>query len=195
MIDGPRIGPPPAVATRPEPNMLARPTTLPILAGLVSLAAAEFVLPWASSPGQVLVDGRNEPDGLIALLLGLLILILALSRAARDSDSRTVQVMPALAGLCVLASTFDGLQVTSTIVSDSVASGVGAVLDSGMTAEVVGGVLVAVGGVATSVAIVRWSLANPSGGGTPRPVSVGQWLTSGWVDPEMERIGPTWRCC
>lgn len=189
MIDNPRIGPPPAVSANDEPNVLTRPSNLPIFAGVVILAAADFVLPWASIPDQVVVDGRNEPDGLITLFLGLLILVLALSRAARESDSRTVQIVPALLGLSVLASMLDSLQVTSTIVSGYVASGDSASLGSGMTAEVIGSVLVAVGGVAMSVSIVRWSLANPSGGGAARPASVGQWLTSGWVDPEMERIG------
>ena len=108
MIDNPRIGPPPAVSAKDEPNVLTRPSNLPIFAGVVILAAADFVLPWASIPDQVVVDGRNEPDGLITLLLGLLILVLALSRAARESDSRTVQIMPALLGLSVLASMLDG---------------------------------------------------------------------------------------
>jgi hypothetical protein len=188
MTGHPRIGPPPVAPLEEEPNLLARPSVWVIAVGLVCLAAAEFVLPWASIPDEVVVDGRNEPDGLITLFLGLLILFFALSHSAASSDTRTVQIASGLLGLAVLAIAVDAFQLTSAVVHDYVREEIGATLEVGMTAEGVGSLLVAVGGVATSVSIVKQRTALRSEGEAARPATMGQWLTSGWVAPELSSV-------
>jgi len=190
MIDRPRIGPPPPASPAAEPGMLAKPANLAILAGLAVLAGAEFVLSWASIPERVIIDGRNEPDGLITLLIGLLILLVVVSHSAASSDSRIVQVLPALLSVSLLAALLDGVQVTTTAMGDYQSMGTAASLDPGMAVEVIGSMLVAAGGAATSVAFVRMGLQRRAEREAARPTSHGQWVSPEKEGPKMERVTP-----
>lgn len=189
MNGSPRIGPPPVVSTATEPSLIARPSAWVIIAGLVALAAAEFGLPWASLRGQVILDGRTEPDGAATLVLGFAILVVALWRSAADTESRVVQVAPGLLGLIATGIAIDALQVAWIAVRDY-PSADHAILELGMAAEVAGSLAVAVGGAATSLRVVRAATKRRSTEQVDARPGPGQRSNRNWVDPDMEPLVP-----
>jgi hypothetical protein len=189
MIDKPRIGPPPLVPSDGRKNPFSQPSTWLIMAGLVGLAASEFSLPWASIPGQVIVDGRTEPDGAITLVLASLILILAVSRSVADSDSRLARAAPGLLGVSLVATAYDALHATTNVLGEYAALGASATLSPGMASEVVGSVAVAIGGAIVSVVMIR-AASRRSGELVGADPASARWLPPDWVDPEMQRLVP-----
>jgi hypothetical protein len=157
VIGNSRLGPPPIFPDTDDPEHQWRPDLLVVVAGLVCLLAAEFVLAWAVSEGNSIVDGRNEPDGFVSLFLGLL--VLALLKRALDSDTLTVQLAPALLGMATAATAADGYFLTARMVAgwDRPAE-----LASGIYAEMVGGFLVAAIGLVASVRALSASASRRS---------------------------------
>jgi hypothetical protein len=178
VIGNSRLGPPPVFADTDDPKRLFRPDLLVVAAGLVCLLAAEFVLAWAVSEGNSIVDGRNEPDGLVSLFLALLVPILL--KSALDSDTLTVQLAPALLGIAIAATVADGYFLTTRMVAgwDRPAE-----LASGIYVEMIGGLLVAAIGLVTSIRALAASASRRSAGAR-RSERASPYLTSSQFDGE-----------
>jgi hypothetical protein len=90
--------------------------------------------------------------------------------------------------LSVLAVVLDGYQLASTTVGDYASLGDKAVLGSGTTFEVIGGILVAVAGFAASTLLVRRGSCRRSAASGRLADSARSTSMQGWVDPEVQGL-------
>jgi hypothetical protein len=140
------------------PHPLRQPTRWPALFGLAALLLGQVVRwGWFAYPnGEVRAIGQasQSTDGFIATLLGLALVAVASSRIAENSGFRTVQYLPAiLGGACLLEGLlgYRGAAIEVNAWRDHGPAG----YDIGVGLAVGGSVLAAVGGVATTAALIR----------------------------------------
>jgi hypothetical protein len=174
-MDLSKIGPPPVVDLEEHKRPVVWPAALLAIAGILCLAAAEFVLTWATKYGEAIVDGRNEPDGVLTLVLAGLALVFLLN--APESDALSVRLAPDILGIATAAVAADAYLLTSAIVGDNNFFNTPAELGLGVYVEVAGGVLVAIAGAIATVAASRLAASRQAERSAP---------TWSWNDPESE---------
>lgn len=146
------------VAVEPEPGAPWRHwSRWPILAGLtVQLAGLPFE--W----GRVELDGQirtysattGASDGITALVLTLILLIVASLRDVASTRTRTIQIVPAVLGALVLLVVFDGFRAVDLAIVSPIEAYRGH-FEPGMWLALAGAFLTAAGGAAVSGMLVR----------------------------------------
>ncbi len=139
---------------------LLRPTRWPAVLGFV-LVVAGSVMPWQTmtypaGPPVVTrgLDGGAMP-GLQAILFAAVVLVLVALRSIDESRTRTFQLAPAVFGLATLALCIQFYRDVAPGDWWNPGRPSDVVVEGGMWAVLVGSLLVAIGGIATSIAIVR----------------------------------------
>jgi hypothetical protein len=141
---------------------LLRPSRWPVLAGLIAIGVG-IAMPWQTmiypSGGPVVRTGLSGfgAPGLQILVFAIPAALAAGLRTVADSHTRTVQLLPALLAGCVLVLTIEAYRdVAPADVWDPSRGQI--VIEGGMWTVLAGAVAMALGGVSTSLSIIR---ANP----------------------------------
>lgn len=159
------------MAPRPEPDgetarrLLLHPFRLAALAGVVGVVVGVFG-PWVQG---VVPDGSlvtlngftGAADGAIQLVACAALVLLLRSRAAGESQTLIVQLLPAVAGLACLAYAVIALRTLDELKFLLSDQGATPVVGWGVVLDAVGSALVAGGAVATSVLVMRTHPRRP----------------------------------
>ena len=143
------------------PHPLTRPTRWPVVLGFLGLIAGWF-MPWATSPHPILRGGTavltadsKGGDGMLAVCCGLALAGMAISRQVAVSQTRTVQLAPAILGIVIVGIILPTLEWTRSAVDQAIANGSVASIGPGVTVESVAAGLCAFGGLAVTIDLAR----------------------------------------